>query len=103
MQKADKVPGFLVKAVPARPLRSLGKALAVLRAFVVQNVMLARHIEDGLRLGRFQDLLHVIELFGLGEMTDVAGVQHELRRSPQRIALIYACFHSPTYLSIPRF
>jgi hypothetical protein len=61
-------------------------AIARLRPSPVRSIMLARHVmhvEPGLRDGA----IGVVELGGLGEMCDVAGMNHERRFCGQRFDL----------------
>ena len=69
----------VIEAVPAAALRAFAVALEILRAVVGRDVVLAGDVEDAVRPDAFEDLIRRVELLGLGELRDVAGVQHERR------------------------
>src|ERR1051326_2693159 len=73
----DEVHALLIEAVPAGALRAFAVALQVLLAIVADHVMLARNVKDIFGAGALKDLLYVIELFRLGKVTDIAGMQDE--------------------------
>src|SRR5580704_18019982 len=74
VDQPNEVHAFLVKAVPARALRTLSVTVAELLAIVIQYVMLTRH-KEGLLSGALWDLIDVVELFGLGQVADIASMQ----------------------------
>src|SRR5215212_7337114 len=47
--------------------------------------MLARHVEDAIGLYALQNFIRGIEFFGLRQLSDVSGVQHETWRLRQRV------------------
>src|SRR5437867_10638362 len=74
----------VVEAVPAAALHAQRLAVAreIGRAIVIEDVVLPGHIADSLRPESFEHLIGGVELVGLGQLRDVAGVQHE-RRMPR--------------------
>src|SRR6185312_1252895 len=67
----------LIEAVPAI-LAHLAEALEIRPAIVDERVVLAGN-EMRVELGGIEELLRRLELFGLREMADIAGVQHHRR------------------------
>src|SRR6185437_16802404 len=74
-----------VEAVPAVAYRSLRETRAIACAIVVENVVLAGDVENLFRANLFERLLRSVELYGLGKLRYVAGVQHKCRRRRQRV------------------
>ena len=85
IHQADEMHAFLVEAEPAGAVRALAEALEILRAVVAQDVVLAGHEEDLLGFAVLEHLLEIVELLGLRELREIAGVQDEIRRLRQRI------------------
>ena len=87
VHETDEMHAAVVEAVPPVPRRTLSVALQVLRARIIQDVVLARHVEHppGLRLRPANHLVHGVELGRLRQMADVARVQQELRLLWQRV------------------
>ena len=84
LTRPDEVHAAGVEAVPAVALRAAAVALAIELRLLVDDVVLAgdvMHVELGLR----DDLVGVVELGGLRQMRDVAGVDHERRLRRQRL------------------
>jgi hypothetical protein len=80
VDQADKMDGVLVEAVPTVACRPFAVALEVLLAVVVEHVVLAGDEEDSVGLHALEHLVEGIELFGLREMAQIAGVNDEFRR-----------------------
>src|ERR1700722_2946064 len=77
----------IVKAVPARALRALAVTLQIgLAPAFIDHVVFARHIMK-LYAGFAEDLVGIVEFFGLGKMRDVAGVNDERRLHRHRLHL----------------
>ena len=93
---------ILVEAIPALSFRVLRVALAEHRSLVVEDIVLSWH-EENLFVGALQNLVYVIELLGLGEMTDVTGVQKELGLSGKSIDLIHSGFQCCDHVGIGWF
>ena len=66
-----------VERVPAGALRVLAVTFEIgLAVFLVDDVVLARHVMN-IELGFADDFFRIVELPGLREMGDIAGVDHE--------------------------
>src|SRR5579859_3844685 len=102
VDQADEVDSVLVEAVPARAFGVLGVALAEHFSVIVENVVLSWHKEN-LLVGSLQNLVHGIELFGIGKMADVTGVQNELRRIGQGVDLVHGGLERADDVRIRRF
>ena len=63
--------------------------------------MLSWH-EENLFVGALQNLVYVIELLGLGEMTDVTGVQKELGLFGKSINFVPGCLQCRDHVGIGR-
>src|SRR5205814_4582684 len=85
--QADEVRALMIEARPAVAFCSLAETFEILFAVVVQDIVLARDVEDAARLTILQNLLQRVELLWLGEMRQVAGVENEIRRRRQRVDL----------------
>src|SRR3954454_19503969 len=85
--QTDEMDTFLIEAVPTRASRTLAKSLEILLSIIIQDVMLARHVENLLGFAAFQDLFERVELLGLGKMREVARMKHEGRGVGQGINL----------------
>ena len=83
---------LVVERVPAAAGRALAEAFEVSRlGGGIEDVVLARRVmrvEPGLA----DQLMRVVEFLGLGEMGDVAGVQHEGGLGRQRLDLANRLF-----------
>src|SRR6266481_696162 len=64
--------------------------------------LLAGHVMDLLGLGFLKELLNGIELFGLGGVREIAGVDQELGRLRQGVDLIDSGLKSAAYVRICR-
>src|SRR4029077_13290342 len=93
---------LLVKTIPTSSFAAFPVALQELFAVVIQNIVLARDIENVLGVSAFQDLIDGIELFWFREVTDVAGMQDELRCCGQSIDLVHRGLQSPSDIRIGR-
>jgi len=85
---------LVIEAVPAGTLGSFAIALQVLLPIIDVRVMLARNVKDLFGVGAFKDLPHGIEFFGLRRVSEITGVDHELRRIRQTVDLVYCCLPS---------
>src|SRR4051794_15153238 len=72
IHQADEMRAAVIEAVPSIALRALAKTLSILRAVVVQHIVLAGNIEDPFRLDRLQRLLQGVELRVLRKLREVA-------------------------------
>src|SRR6266481_272210 len=100
--QAHEVHAFVVEAVPTFAFGPFAIALKVLLAIVDVRVMLAGHVMDLLGLGFLKELLNGIELFGLGGVREIAGVDQELGRFRQGVDLIDGGLKSAAYVRICR-
>jgi len=72
------VDAVLIEAVPAGPLAAFAVALEVgLALLVIEQIVLAGDEMEGVGLDALEELIGRVELGRLGEMRDVAGVDHE--------------------------
>ncbi len=62
VHQAHKVDTFVVEATPTCTFGPFTVALQILLSIVDTDIVLARHIEDLLRLGTLQDLIECVEL-----------------------------------------
>ncbi len=69
---------LVVEALPAAAERILPIALSILLTVVSDDVVFAGGVEGLAGSGLAQDLVHGVELVGLGVMAKVAGMQNEL-------------------------
>src|ERR1700722_1934117 len=79
IDEADEMDAGLVEGIPARALGAF--AITVEIGFplgLVDDVMFARHVVN-VEPGLADDLIGVVELLGLRQMRDVAGMDHERR------------------------
>ena len=77
VDEADEVHAALIEAVPAGALGVLAVALEIgLAGPLIDDVVLAGNVVH-LQTGAADELCGIVELGWLGEMRDVAGVQHE--------------------------
>src|SRR6185437_13633615 len=87
--QSNEMHAFVIEAVPASAFRSLPISVQKLLAIIDRRVVLARHIENLLRLGALEHLVHGVELGGLGLMAQVAGVDDEIRLLRQSIDAVH--------------
>src|SRR6266481_555361 len=80
IDQSDEVYPLLLEAIPAALLSPFGETLVILFTVIIQNIVLARDIEDILCRGTLQNLLDGVEFLGLRELADIPCVQQELRR-----------------------
>ena len=80
VDQTDEMHAAVIEAVPARALRALAVALEIALAVVVEDVVLAGHVEDLSVLTLFSTCCSGVELARLREVRDVAGVKHERGR-----------------------
>src|SRR6266540_1275156 len=85
--QTDEVRAFVVETEPAAAFRSFAEALEVLFAVVIEDVVLTRYVEHLLGLAALEDLFKCVELFGLGKVRQVAGVNNKVRRRGQGVDL----------------
>ena len=85
--QANKVRAFVIEAEPAAAFGSFAEALEVLFAIVIEHIVFARHVENLFGFASLENLFERVELFGLGKMRQVAGVEDELRRRGQGVDL----------------
>src|SRR5207248_549858 len=85
--EADEVHAAAVERIPTVAGRSLSIAAEIRLPVVGRDIVLAGNVEDPPRLERSQNLCGGVELPGLRELRDVAGVQHERRSLWQRVQL----------------
>ena len=78
--QADEMDAALVEAVPRATLAVVIEELEIAGDAVVDRVVLARHRVHAVDLDLGKELARAAELVGLGEVTDVAGVDDERRR-----------------------
>ena len=78
VDEGDEVHSGVIETVPALG-RLVPVATQILGAVVGEHVMLARDIEDAIGLDAFDHLIGGVELVGLGQLADVAGMQDERR------------------------
>src|SRR5580704_16462003 len=76
---------LLIEAVPAGAFGIFAVAIEKLLAIVADEIVFAGNIVNVLGDTGLENLIDSVELFRLGKMTDIAGVQKELRSHRQRI------------------
>src|SRR5260221_8946081 len=81
VDQPDEVDALAVEAVPAIALRPLAMA-GLVGSAPIQPVMLAGNVAN-LAVGALDDLFGGVELPGLGEMADIAGMDQESRLGRQ--------------------
>src|SRR5271168_5318646 len=86
--EGDEVDALLVKAVPAAALGAFAEAVEEFAAVVNEHVVLAGNVVDLAGAEAFEHLGGGVELGGLGEVRDVAGVEHEFRSDGQSVDAI---------------
>src|SRR6202022_239089 len=79
IHQANKMDTLVIEAGPPTTLRAFPIALEKLLAVVTKHVVLARHKVDLLRGRSFQYLVERIELTWLRELTQITGVDDEVR------------------------
>src|SRR5208282_436571 len=100
VDQADEAHAFVVKAVPSGSLSVLSVAFKIRLPVIVQHIVFARDKEDVLRTGAFQNLIDGIELFGSGEVADVARVQQKLGLAGQSVDLVHRRLQGRNYIRI---
>src|SRR4029077_12668846 len=79
IDETDEVHAVVVETVPALSLGSFTVAVEIgLAEALVDDVVLARNVVD-IELGLTDDLISVVEFVRLGQMGDIARVDHEGR------------------------
>ena len=80
---------LIIEASPAIAAadRALAVSFHISTAIIFRYIMFARHAVDFARAERAMKLIDRVELFGLGQMRQVAGVQHEGGPLRQRVDL----------------
>src|SRR5262249_58290870 len=96
----DEVNALVVEAVPARAARPLAVAVQVTLAVIGEDVVFTWDIEDPIRADTLQDLGDRIELSRLGQVRQVAGVEHEGRRPGHRVDLFHRLFESARHVDV---
>ena len=76
VDETDEVDARMVEAVPAIAFRALSVAREIGSAVVGGDVVLPRHVEDAVGFHALEDFIGGVELFRLGELSDVASVEH---------------------------
>src|SRR5689334_6095341 len=99
IHQADKMHTVLVETVPALALEVFPVAFSEHGSVIIQDVVFSGYEKDFLVSG-LEDLVNVVKLFGLGEMTDVAGVQNELRRVGKGIYLVHGGLERGNHIRI---
>lgn len=88
VDERDQVHTGDVEAVPAVANRARAEGVSVLLSRVVDGVVLARHGEHVVRLQTAHHLLRLVELFGAGKVSEVAGVDDEIRCVAEAVDLV---------------
>src|SRR6266851_5710636 len=101
VDKPDEVHAAGVERIPAGALGALAVALLVELDLFIEEVVLARHIVH-IELGLRDDAVGVVELGGLRQMRDVAGMDHEGRLLRHRVDLVDGFFQRAKRVRIGR-
>jgi hypothetical protein len=97
------VNAMIVEAVPTRALGALAIAGEIgLAQALVDDVMLARNVVN-VELGLTDQLVGIVELVGLGEMGDIARMDHEGRVRLQFLDLADGLTKRAERIQIGRF
>ena len=95
VDETNEMHARVVEAVPAVAFRVPAVALQVRSAVVGGDVVFPRNVEDAIGLHTFEDFIRGVELVGLCQLSDVAGVQHQRWRLWQSVQFCDGLFERP--------
>ena len=103
VDEANEMNAVIVEAVPTRALGALAVTVEIgLAQALVDDVMLAGNVVN-VELGLTDQLVGIVEFVGLGEMGDIAGMDHEGRARLQRLDLADGLAKRAERIRIGRF